>query len=124
MPLGNNVSATGALAADNPYRFSTKPIDDDVGVPLYYYGYRFYDPVMGRWLNRDPIEEQGGLNLYGMVGNNALGHFDTDGRAWWAPFEGWKMLLLRIIAAGSTSNGHLSPESLPEPPRITPPTPP
>jgi len=29
----------------------------------------FYDPSLGRWLNRDPIEEQGGINVYGYVGN-------------------------------------------------------
>jgi len=30
-------------------------------------GYRFYNPELGRWINRDPIEEEGGLNLYGFV---------------------------------------------------------
>jgi hypothetical protein len=28
-----------------------------------------YDPVTGRWPSRNPIEEEGGINLYGMVGN-------------------------------------------------------
>jgi RHS repeat-associated protein len=41
-----------------------------------YYGYRYYDPVTGRWPSRDPIGEQGGVNLYGMVGNDAVGRFD------------------------------------------------
>jgi uncharacterized protein RhaS with RHS repeats len=44
-----------------------------------YYGYRFYDPGSGRWLNRDPIGERGGLNLYGMVGNDGVNDFDIDG---------------------------------------------
>ena len=30
---------------------------------LAYYNYRFYNPKDGRWINRDPIAEQGGLNL-------------------------------------------------------------
>jgi len=38
-----------------------------------------YDPKMGCWLSRDPIEEAGGLNLYGMVGNKILNHFDYLG---------------------------------------------
>ena len=52
------------------YRFSTKLFDPETG--LYYYGRRFYDPVWGRWLNRDPIEEDGGLNLYAFCGNDGL----------------------------------------------------
>ena len=34
---------------------------------------------MGRWLNRDPIGEQGGVNLYGMVGNDPVNWFDPFG---------------------------------------------
>jgi RHS repeat-associated protein len=47
------------------------------GVP--YYGYRWYDPVTGRWLSRDPIEEEGGVNLYGFVKNKPFGYIDKLG---------------------------------------------
>ncbi len=45
------------------------------GVPvsqlaLIYYNYRHYNPADGRWINRDPIAEEGGLNLYGFVANS------------------------------------------------------
>jgi len=43
------------------------------------YGYRYYDPVTGRWPSRDPIGERGGLNLYGFVGNDALTGWDRLG---------------------------------------------
>ncbi len=46
---------------------------------LYYYGYRYYDPVTGRWPSRDPIEEDGGYNLYGFVGNDGVNGFDIYG---------------------------------------------
>jgi RHS repeat-associated protein len=46
---------------------------------LHYYGYRWYDSSNGRWINRDPIEEEGGLNLYGFVGNNGLDKWDLLG---------------------------------------------
>jgi uncharacterized protein RhaS with RHS repeats len=46
-----------------------------------YYTYRYYDPVTGRWPSRDPIEETGGLNLYGFVGNNGVGRWDYLGLA-------------------------------------------
>jgi uncharacterized protein RhaS with RHS repeats len=45
------------------------------------YGYRYYDPVTGRWPSRDPIEERGGLNLYGFVGNQSLSGYDYLGLA-------------------------------------------
>jgi RHS repeat-associated protein len=41
--------------------------------------YRAYDAGLGRWLSRDPIEEDGGLNLYGYVGNNPPNITDPSG---------------------------------------------
>lgn len=41
----------------------------------------FYDPGAGRWVSRDPIEEEGGANMYGFSGNNSVGDFDKLGLA-------------------------------------------
>jgi RHS repeat-associated protein len=60
-----------------PFHYSSKLRDVDSG--FNYYGYRFYDPGAGRWLNRDPIGEAGGVNLYGMVGNDGVGRVDVLG---------------------------------------------
>jgi len=46
-----------------------------------YYGYRYYDPVTGRWPSRDPIGERGGVNLYGFVRNNGVTSLDYLGMA-------------------------------------------
>ena len=43
-------------------------------------GHRFYNPDTGRWLNRDPIEETGGKNIYGIAHNDPLNRVDIDGR--------------------------------------------
>jgi len=40
----------------------------------------FYNPSTGRWLNRDPIEEKGGLNLYSFVVNGPANLVDADGQ--------------------------------------------
>lgn len=48
-------------------------------VRIYYYGYRYYDPVTGRWPSRDPIEERGGTNLYNYIENNSVIYFDILG---------------------------------------------
>ena len=74
--LGRMLSVTGGAAGLNPYRFSTK---EHIG-NLVYYGYRFYSPSLGKWINRDPIEEKGGVNLYGAMNNDAINRYDTDGR--------------------------------------------
>jgi len=44
-----------------------------------YYGYRFYSPQLGRWINRDPIAEVGGYNLFGFVGNDPVDRRDPFG---------------------------------------------
>ena len=46
---------------------------------LYLANYRAYDPTSGRWLSRDPIAEQGGINLYGYVGGNVVNKVDPLG---------------------------------------------
>ena len=78
-PFGNTIRSTGTYAAANPFRFSTKYWDPET--TLYYYGYRYYDPVTGRWPNRDPIRERGGLNLYAFVRNNAQAYIDDLGNS-------------------------------------------
>jgi RHS repeat-associated protein len=45
-----------------------------------YYGFRYYDPETGRWPNRDPIQEDGGLNLYGFVVNRSINSYDILGQ--------------------------------------------
>jgi RHS repeat-associated protein len=78
-PFGDLVLANGDDFALFNYRFSTKPLDTETG--YYYYGYRYYDPATGRWPSRDPIEEEGGMNLYGFINNSALGSLDFIGFA-------------------------------------------
>jgi len=79
-PFGNPVMvavAGSTVAKALPFRFSTKYEEDKTG--LLYYGYRYYAAGLGRWLSRDPIEEQGGVNLYGFAGNNGTNLVDPFG---------------------------------------------
>ena len=79
-PFGEVIRSFGSYADANAFRFSTKYWDEET--EFYYYGYRHYDSATGRWLSKDPIEEQGGLNLYAFVGNRAINFVDYDGRIW------------------------------------------
>lgn len=78
-PYGKLIRATGTMANKNPFRFSGKYEDTEVG--LIYYPYRYYNPSLGRWQNRDPIEEWGGINIYNFVGNSPANFVDPFGLA-------------------------------------------
>jgi RHS repeat-associated protein len=56
----------------------------DARLGLYHVRHRVYDPVAGRWLQRDPIGYAGGNNLYGYVGNGPFTHYDPFGLDAWA----------------------------------------
>jgi RHS repeat-associated protein len=75
--FGETLRAAGPLAQANPWRFSTKYQDDETG--LLYYGYRFYNPTDGRWMSRDPIGEEGSINLSRYVNNNPISFIDYLG---------------------------------------------
>jgi RHS repeat-associated protein len=76
-PFGEPIRASGPRAADGRIRFSSKYTDQESG--LVYYGYRFYNAVTGRWINRDPIEEDGGINLTGVNNGDCLNRTDYLG---------------------------------------------
>jgi RHS repeat-associated protein len=75
--FGRKIVANGSSPSN--FGFSTKYEDVETG--YLYYGFRFYDPVTGRWPNRDPIGEEGGKNLYGFVHNDGLNSVDYLGNA-------------------------------------------
>ena len=76
-PYGNVLSEAGSCAAVNRWRFSTKQFDSETG--LGYWGERWYAPVLGRWINRDPIQERGGANVYFYARNNSVSGRDAFG---------------------------------------------
>ncbi len=47
---------------------------------MYYYGFRYFSPKLGRWVSRDPADEAGGINLYAFVLNNSVNLRDFLGR--------------------------------------------
>jgi RHS repeat-associated protein len=124
-PFGEVIRATGGMAEANPFRFSTKYQDEESG--LLYYGYRFYSASVGRWPNRDPIEEWGGVNLYACVINNPISYVDTDGMQLFPPvlIEAPPVLIPRPILEPIVRPGPgIPPEWLPIPAPRPVPTPP
>jgi RHS repeat-associated protein len=76
-PYGNLLAMSGPLSEANLYRFSSKEWHEKSG--LVYYLYRYYEPSLQRWINRDPVSERGGINLYAYVANNPVDLVDPFG---------------------------------------------
>jgi RHS repeat-associated protein len=107
--FGNTISLSGLLANANVYRFSSKEWHQNSG--LAYYLYRYYDPNLQRWPNRDPKEERGGINLFEFVQNNPISHFDSFGLTtytWSVPRCGAGLYTAVIqVIEGSGSYGNI-----------------
>ena len=104
--FGNTIAKGGDMVDAFHFWFSTKYLDHDTG--LYYYGYRFYSPMLQRWINRDPIEEKGGLNLYGFVENSSISSYDAYG-LWKLSFIGrnWLGNVMPVIEAFNSTKADM-----------------
>jgi RHS repeat-associated protein len=73
-----NIVAVNDPAFVQPYIYTGREWDSETG--LYYYRARYYDPMAGRFISRDPISFAGGdVNLYGYVQNNPVSFIDPSG---------------------------------------------
>ncbi|WP_158598591.1 RHS repeat-associated core domain-containing protein [Achromobacter sp. K91] len=78
-PYGGTAVWAAASTSEAKYktiRYSGKERD---AAGLYYYGMRYYQPWIGRWINPDPAGTVDGQNLYCMVGNNPVTSSDGTG---------------------------------------------
>jgi RHS repeat-associated protein len=94
-PFGRRTKLSGDLDAD--FGFTGYYVHAPSGLQLALY--RAYDADAGRWINRDPIEEEGGLNLYQYVYNSPPNYIDPDG----------KNPLLLLFLAGAVWGGVMTP---------------
>jgi len=85
-PFGETIVATGPLAKENKFRFSTKYFMDELSIGDW--GKRYYHPDDGRWLSRDQIGEAGGINLFAFTQNNPISRLDSIGHTWKAGRKG------------------------------------
>lgn len=89
-PFGRLLGKWGTKADSNVYRFAGK--EWDYQAAFYNFGRRYYDPALQRFLNRDPINERGGLNLYAYCQNNPVCLLDLMGLCpWYDDLKKWAL---------------------------------
>ncbi len=80
-PYGTIRAFTGTAVTS--YRYTGKELDSETG--LYYYGARYYDPMIGRFISADSIVsdvyDPQDLNRYAYARNNPMKYVDPDGHA-------------------------------------------
>ncbi len=98
-----------------PYKFTSKELDTETG--LYYYGARYYDAKLSRWISVDPIlsnylngKPAGGvfnpfnLNVYGYCASNPVKYVDPDGNFVFAIPLAYQGVIIGIAFTGMVVN--------------------
>lgn len=99
------------------HQFTGKPLDDKTG--LYYYGARYYDPSLGRFVTADPTiqhpNDPQDLNRYAYTRNNPVNLVDPTGFGWFKKFiSKWAGLfgLAGAVVKGATTGDWSTAQSI------------
>ena len=79
-PFGKTLRANITGPKVTTYKFTGKELDDENDLNWYYFGARYYEPEIGRWLIPDPLEQDPGP--YSFTTNNPIVFIDEFG-LWW-----------------------------------------
>ena len=87
---------------DPTHRFTGQQLDPETGI--YYYGGRYYDPEISRFISPDPFVQAPGdpqnLNRYSYVNNNPQNYIDPSGYGFWKSIgRFFKKIVGYIVAA-------------------------
>ncbi len=103
----DQVSDPEHIALRNPFRYRGYMYDEESG--LYYLQSRYYDPVIGRFVNADNQITTGsdmtGTNLFTYCGNNPANRIDPTGEAWWHWALGAVVVAACAVATVVTAGG-------------------
>jgi RHS repeat-associated protein len=87
----------------NKYKYNGKELQEELGLNMYDYGARNYDPAIGRWMNIDPLASKfPDQSPYSFVFNNPMRFVDPDGRA---PVDWFKNAAGKVVWFDNTSKG-------------------
>lgn len=99
--FGELQSSIGSMKDDFCFGWSTKYTEPEKR--LINFGKRWYDTHHGRFINRDPIGEKGGINLYAFLANNPLGGYELLGMGFlsklWKKIKGFFKKIKKFVSS-------------------------
>ena len=88
-PYGSIISKSGDIAEINPILWNCSYYDFETN--LVYSLNRYYSPELKRWISKDPLNEEGGINLYAFVLNSPTNFIDPLGLEKCTPLPSWSI---------------------------------
>lgn len=102
-PYGGTAVLSARSESEVAYKYVRYSGKERDATGLYYYGFRYYQPWLGRWLSADPGGIIDGLNLYRMVRNNPVTRHDPNGLS--PDYAGGNRSLLKEFKRGDILYG-------------------
>ncbi|MEM9931355.1 MAG: RHS repeat-associated core domain-containing protein, partial [Bacteroidota bacterium] len=99
-PFGATHEQDGYTGSENKYRYQGKEWQAELGLNLYDFHARQYDPLLGRFTTIDPLAVAvAGMSPYAGIGNNPVIYVDPDGRLFFVP------ILVGAVIGGAINLG-------------------
>ena len=110
----------GQETIPNSFKYIGRYGVTDEGNGLYFMRARYYDPEVGRFINKDPIGYAGGMNLYGYCANNPINFVDPSGETVVVGPGPWLMLgrgpfIFRPVPLRGPVPRYVHPRAFPRP---------
>ncbi len=90
---------------NHPYKYNGKELDEDLGLNWYHYGFRMYDPALGRFPSIDPISDQfPHVSTYNYAENDPVANIDLHGLQKWGMQIGHEKMKAHLKKNGTAQD--------------------
>ena len=104
---GGAIGIEDCVNCSYKYKYNGKEYQDELGLNMYDYGFRNYDPAIGRWMNIDNKSEKYiSLSNYHYAGNNPILYLDIDGNEFTESAWAWVNRIIANINSRQENNNN------------------